>query len=889
MEIIQQRIIQQLLAIYLGILLFNLALSGWLWFRQRATLNRYLVQVWASGCLFAAFQAIPGRGILWEAVSCLPSFLVSVSLANLVGQLSKSAIPARRYWAAAFVAPFLSTAIYFAGGPFWAVALPPSAAVAYPVIDTPLRVLLRRDGSLTSAGKALLLSMLAFGVHDLDYPFMRNRPELAVAGFTIAVLLLFLVSVTAPATVLERVSEERTRAHEQNQFQRNFFANVTHELRTPLTMILAPMESLLGGEFGSLGATQRIYLEAGWRSGVRLLKLINDLLDLAKLEEGFLKLRQERTDLRTMLENLVRDAQPLAERKGLSLELVVEAAPTNLYADGEQIERVLVNLISNGLKFTEAGGVTIRLGGHDGAVEIVVEDTGIGISAADLPLIFQRFQQGDATVTRRFGGTGIGLAYAKEIVELHGGRIEASSTPGKGSRFVVHLKEGIDQIPANVRDTDTPPGMPRAPGERLKQENEYRFAEIAVPMATVDRIRGPGHGGARILLVEDNVEILELISLHLRDSHSVFTASDGEQGLEIARRERPDLIVTDFMMPKMDGLTMLKALRADPKMADVPVIMLTSRNQLDDRLSGREAGADVYLTKPFSPRELEAAIRQQLTKRGLQVQNLMRAHIEGLEIVSAGLAHEIQNPLNFIKNAQHLIAENVAKLRQVLAGLDTADPVRTATVDKAQQKITRMVESANRGVQRIEEVVGLMRRYAREGYPTEPIAVDLDRAVSDVVELVAPAAEVQCQVTLDLESAGYLVHIVPEDLNQVIRSLLQNSVEALDGRPGSGKIALRTRATQHEVVLEVVDNGPGIPPDNMRRIFSPFFSTKIGSGRGLGLPVVQIVVSRAGGIVTVTSVPDVETTFRVQLPAVPAAATVGHRSSSQPASGAAAS
>jgi signal transduction histidine kinase len=366
--------------------------------------------------------------------------------------------------------------------------------------------------------------------------------------------------------------------------------------------------------------------------------------------------------------------------------------------------------------------------------------------------------------------------------------------------------------------------------------------------------------------------------------HAVHLARDGQEGLEIARRERPDLIITDFMMPRMDGLTMLKELRADESLSDVPVIMLTSKNQLEDRLSAREAGADVYLSKPFSPRELQAAVKQQLEKHGRHVQNLMRAHVQGLEIVSAGLAHEIQNPLNFIKNAQILIAENVEKLRQVMDRLPPeVDPAGVATVARAKEKIGRMVASAGRGVQRIEDVVSLMRRYAREGYPTDASDVDLDRAVRDVAELVAPPGDIECKIDLDLAAGGQTVHAVSEDMNQVIRSLVQNALEAVGPAEPGGRIVLRTRASDGRVIIEVTDNGPGIAAADLRRIFSPFYSTKGGSGRGLGLPIVQMVVTRAGGTVEVNSVPQVETTFRITLPLGRPAPGPVHERASAPA------
>jgi signal transduction histidine kinase len=191
-----------------------------------------------------------------------------------------------------------------------------------------------------------------------------------------------------------------------------------------------------------------------------------------------------------------------------------------------------------------------------------------------------------------------------------------------------------------------------------------------------------------------------------------------------------------------------------------------------------------------------------------------------------------------------------------------------AVVQKAQAKIGRMVESAGRGVKRIEDVVALMRRYAREGYPTEAAEVELDSAVKDVVELVTPRGEVDCQTTLDLRAPGALLSAVPEDLNQVIKSLLQNAVEAVG--PG-GKVAVSTHATQEHLVLEVSDNGMGIAPEDVPKIFSPFYSTKGGNGRGLGLAIVQTVVSRAGGSIEVNSVVKTGTTFRIRFPSLPGA------------------
>jgi signal transduction histidine kinase len=878
-------IIQQLVLVYAGTLLINLVLSGLLWFRHRSPLHRQLFLLWAAGVIFFLAQGIPVHTPLGLAMSGVPAFLSSYALAQLLALVAGFTIRKRLYLSVLGLAVLSSFLISKLQAPFWAIALPTSIAVALPALDTPLRALFRRDWRPTMMGKAALISALALGLHDLDFAFLRDKPQFAVTGFTVALLITFAISICAPATVLEVVTEERMRAHQQNEVQRRFFANITHELRTPLTMILAPLEGMLAGEFGPVTTTQRNFLEAGRRNGLRLLKLINDLLELAKLEDGFMQLTRAPIDVPTMLTTLVADARPLAASKNLEINLVMNDVP-QVVGDAEKLERVLINLIANALKFTDKGQVTVRVGRSGGEATIAVEDTGVGISSTQIPQLFQRFNQGDGSVTRRHGGTGIGLAYAKEIVELHGGHITAENIAGAGSRFVVHLPESA--VPGDSSVSNQAVGAPassaqnadkdgdkhgdeeepRAWARRIERERDYRFAEATANLASSETsLVMTAARDARILLVEDNAEIVDLIRHHLGGNHVILVARNGEEGLELARRERPALIITDVMMPKMDGLSMMKALREDPHLADVAVIMLTSRNQLEDRLAGREAGADVYLSKPFSPRELQAAVTHLLQRQGQQVQSLVRAHVEGLEIVSAGLAHEIQNPLNVIKNAQLLIEENVDKLRAVIEGLPLeSDPVRAANAANAQQKINRMVISANRGLQRIEDVVSLMRRYAREGYPTEPADVSVDQAVTDVVELVAPKGDVQCDIELQLGTSTATVRAVPEDLNQVIRSLVQNALESLERAGNAGRITVRTRAEQKHLVLEVSDNGPGISSGDMNKIFSPFYSTKGGPGRGLGLPIVQVVVTRAGGSVDVTSTPQKETTFRVRLP-----------------------
>ena len=650
--------------------------------------------------------------------------------------------------------------------------------------------------------------------------------------------------------------------------------NVTHELRTPLTAILGCLEDMLTGGIGRFDESQLYYLRLIWNNGLTLLGYINKLLKAAKLEEGFLRLRIERTNLVPLLTDIVDHSSPLAARRNISVAFDVRRYTDDLWVDLEQMESVFVNLLSNAFKFTEEGGrVSLRLEVVDDEVLVAVTDTGCGIPPDKLGDIFKRFRQADGSVTRRYGGTGIGLDFAQKIVKLHGGRITVESTVDVGSTFVVHLPRGkahfdpgvLDNSLAQPAEAQPPPkgahDEPREWTNQLVERTDYRYLDIRA--ATERRIieRGPDTFKAtRVLVVEDNIDILRFIHVQLQEAHSVYLAQDGEKGLELALREAPDVIVTDYMMPQMDGLTMLRKLRADSRTADVPVIMLTAKNRLEDRLDAREAGADIYLNKPFSPRELRAAVKTLLEKRGRQATTLMKAHVKGLEIISAGLAHEIHNPLSRVKSAWLVIDEQLQKL------LDAVDRGDTEVVGRSRGKVEKMSVVVNKAVDRIEQIVQLVRRYARDGYPEGTSEIELDPLVRDVVDLVGPHRD-GVELTLELDADGYRVACIPEELQQVVRNLVQNAVDAVGE---AGHVKVRTVGEVGMVVLEVIDDGPGIARENLDRIFTPFFTTKDSGdgGMGLGLAISQHVVHQVGGIISVESVPGGGTMFHVRLPAM---------------------
>jgi signal transduction histidine kinase len=354
--------------------------------------------------------------------------------------------------------------------------------------------------------------------------------------------------------------------------------------------------------------------------------------------------------------------QPLALRKRIELKLVAAGA-CQVNCDLERMERVFVNLLSNALKFTPEGGhVTVSVHDLGDTVWIVVKDDGPGFPPEMAERLFERFFQVDMGETRRYGGTGIGLALAREIVELHGGRIRAESD--RGARFTVELVKDKEHFRAEVLDRrshrrDVLSGA-RA-GDRglmdfaaqMRAREEFRLLDIHEATERRALARDPEEDSRRhtCLVVEDTPDVIRLVGMALQQDFKMLSAPDGAQGLEMARKELPSLIVTDLMMPGMDGLELTRRLRDDPTTRHIPIVMLTARGELEDRVAGMDTGVNTYLAKPFSPRELLSSARSLVKTQAAQADILLTQRMDSLESIAGGLAHEINNPLNYVKNA----------------------------------------------------------------------------------------------------------------------------------------------------------------------------------------------------------------------------------------------
>ncbi len=650
---------------------------------------------------------------------------------------------------------------------------------------------------------------------------------------------LFLREVTLRLD-LEAANE---RLREMDRVKSEFFANVSHELRTPLTLILAPAASLSSDSQGVLAPGQRTLVETIHRNASRLLHLINDLLLLARLESGEPRIDRVPVDVGACAGRIAQETEAYA--RSLDLRLDVEVSPGGPFiwnGDERHLDRIVLNLVSNACKFSRPNGmVKIAVGTDREGIWLSVRDQGIGIARQDIGRIFDRFVQVESSATRRFQGTGIGLSIVKQLATLHGGRVEVDSEPGVGSTFTVHLTGGAQ--PAAAGAAASAPDIPRV---RL---------EPALPAP----VQPVGSQGSRVAVVEDNSDLLGYLAQELGQWYRVSPYVDSTRALQAILDDPPDLIVSDIMMPGLDGIALAQKVRGDPRTAQVPVVLLSAREEVEAKLAGFGAGADDYVHKPFDIQELRARIDLHLRLRG-QAQKLREAleqlkkaettlvqseKMVALGRMVAGVAHEMNNPLHFLRG-------NLALLRQRLGSSEAAGP---------------MLADIDESVERITAVTRQLLLFGRKQSGDTAAVVKLAEVVPLAVKMVAPQTPRGVRIVQDID--GEVVRANPQDLFQVILNIVHNAVQAV--QPDCGEVRIAAARNGDRVEISIADNGCGIPREHLSRIFDPFFTTKPpGSGTGLGLSIVQELVAAQQGTVRVDSEPGRGTTVAVTLQAASA-------------------
>jgi len=476
--------------------------------------------------------------------------------------------------------------------------------------------------------------------------------------------------------------EERKRADALAEIDRAktlFFSNVSHEFRTPLTLMLGPLEDTLASSTG-VADEQRRNLEVAHRNSLRLLKLVNTLLDFSRIEAGRIEACFEPANLAQLTSGLASVFRSAIERAGLRLLINCEEIGEQVYIDREMWEKIVFNLISNALKFTFEGEIEVSVRKVGDAVELAVRDTGTGIPADDLPHLFERFYRVKNAHGRSFEGSGIGLALVEELAKHNGGSVRVESKVGLGSTFTVTIPLGKDHLPADRISAQRSLASTALRGETYIEEALHWLSDVPNTQEFLStdallpaHVSGTGDKKrSRILLADDNADMRDYVRKLLSSSFDVEVAPDGEAALEAIRSRPPDLILSDVMMPKLDGFGLLKELRSDHRTATIPLIMLSARAGEDARVEGVGAGAADYLTKPFSTRELLARVNSQLNmartrREAAEVERKLRAEAE---LERNRLQHEIADIKLLRGVSAQLIYEDVGSIYEKI--LDAA-------------------------------------------------------------------------------------------------------------------------------------------------------------------------------------------------------------------------
>ena len=387
-----------------------------------------------------------------------------------------------------------------------------------------------------------------------------------------------------------------------------FFSNVSHEFRTPLTLMLGPLEDNLAHPNLSLGPEHRVRDELAYRAARRLLKLVNSLLDFSRIEAGRMKAVFRPTDLSKLTAELSGMFRAAIEKVDIKLIVETTGLHESVYVDREMWEKVVLNLLSNAFKFTLQGEIEVRLTQANGRACLRVRDTGVGVPASEIPHLFERFHRVEGAQGRTHEGTGIGLALTQELIKLHHGTISVRSELGKGSEFTVEIPLGKVHLPADHIGSVKEGSLIAAQGAEFIEEALRWLPDSQTSPASFDS-PDKDQKRARILIADDNSDMRNYVKNLLQAHWDIETVADGEAALASVNHQAPDLILSDVMMPKMDGLELIKRLRANPKTRGIPCILLSARAGEESRIEGLETGADDYLIKPFSAKELLARVQ----------------------------------------------------------------------------------------------------------------------------------------------------------------------------------------------------------------------------------------------------------------------------------------
>ncbi len=681
---------------------------------------------------------------------------------------------------------------------------------------------------------------------------------------------------------LDRERQVSARLRQLDKLKDEFLANTSHELRTPLNGIIGIAESLIEAVEKWPAEKTKANLAMIYSSGKRLASLVDDILDFSKMRNQALMLNQVPVDLRALIEVVLANSSTFIKNKSVELKNSVQADLPPAHADENRLQQILYNLIGNAIKFTEAGTIALSASAADGQLRISVTDTGIGIPEDKIETIFESFEQVEGSAARVYGGTGLGLAVTKKLVELHGGGIEVSSRVDRGSTFTFTLPISEEEPAGDEASARTAPVI-----EEEVEFREAKFTSIAPTVqAPIDPPSDPTQGEFHILIVDDDPINLQVLENHLSLQHYRITqAANGVEALDyIEGGDKFDLILLDIMMPKMSGYEVAERLRTLYATHELPVIFLTAKNQVSDLVAGFAAGGNDYLTKPIAKPELLSRVKTHLdlldTNRNLE-QKVRERTVElrdsleklkktqkqlaaasrraGMTTVANGVLHNVGNVLNSVNTSTHLIRDrysqvDYSKLDDLVKlfadheddlpgffavgakGRKIPDYLKTLGRHWADQREEVMSEMLRlrENVDRIERVVAAQRKYAGAAGVLETAALQsLVETAVEMSDLSGIADEIEI-----VRSFDELPEMMAEThkIVQIMVHLLNNAAWTLRmSRAEQKRLTLELKQSTDDIVrMGIIDNGIGIPKENLTTIFQHGFTTIEGRD-GIGL------------------------------------------------------
>jgi signal transduction histidine kinase/WD40 repeat protein/streptogramin lyase/GTPase SAR1 family protein len=711
-----------------------------------------------------------------------------------------------------------------------------------------------KDGVWNQRGESIKLKILP-------------PPWRAWWAYTIYIFVLVGIvnSILFVWTQKKKAFYERSVAQRLQQLDKlkdEFMSNTSHELRTPLNGIIGITESLLDGAVGPVNEKLAAHLSMIATSAKRLTNLVNDILDFSTLRSKELKLFIRPVDLHALTQVVLKLSQPLAGRKKLDLVNAVDPGTPTVAADENRLQQIMHNLLGNAIKFTEAGMVKVAAEVKNDTMHVSVADTGIGIAREKYEKIFKSFEQAEGSTAKPYGGTGLGLAVTKQLVELHGGKIWVESIVGKGSTFTFTLplsKEKPAQgSPVQVTPAEEIPVF-EIPREEPVKDGSELYKAIFTP------------GNFQILVVDDDPINRQVIRNHLSiQNYTVTEVSSGPETLQaLANNPHIDLILLDIMMPRMSGYEVCLEIREKHSQLELPIIFLTAKNHPTDLVTAFNTGGNDFISKPVSRGELLARVQTQLLLLQTHRDLVRSEKMAGLGTLVAGVAHELNNPSYRIQlNAEYFsrLWKEIAPLLDRYALTDKNFEITGLPYEESKKEVEKLIKGLLEGSNRIKTIIDKLANFSRIKDTISNQAVDINKVIRSALDSLHDQIE-KATKYFSIELGEGIPHCYGsfERLAEVFINLIRNAYQALPDETHGISISTAYDKENRQIAVKIKDEGVGIPPGNVKHILDPFFTTKE-RGIGLGLSICYQIIKDHRGDIHFDSLPGTGTTVTVILP-----------------------